>query len=67
MLHTWRQARWASWDFELKDYMYSDGVLSFKWVKGGFQGARGADNGDSVYIDNVFEELDMGYFNLFFF
>eukprot|EP00730_Choanoeca_flexa_P009176 TRINITY_DN12600_c1_g2_i8.p1 TRINITY_DN12600_c1_g2~~TRINITY_DN12600_c1_g2_i8.p1 ORF type:complete len:851 (+),score=193.92 TRINITY_DN12600_c1_g2_i8:2-2554(+) len=54
-LAVWRPAHWASWFFEVES-VNASGFL--EWSKGGFQGARGSDNGAEWYIANVFEELD---------
>eukprot|EP00005_Dracoamoeba_jomungandri_P000463 CAMPEP_0174252392 /NCGR_PEP_ID=MMETSP0439-20130205/1880_1 /TAXON_ID=0 /ORGANISM="Stereomyxa ramosa, Strain Chinc5" /LENGTH=754 /DNA_ID=CAMNT_0015332915 /DNA_START=107 /DNA_END=2368 /DNA_ORIENTATION=+ len=56
VIQTWRPAHWASWMFLVGDYAQDTGT--FKFAKGGFQGARGNNNGDNFYIENVFEELD---------
>lgn len=56
VVQTWRPAHWASWMFEVGSYDSSTGTFMFS--KGGFQGARGNDNGAEFYIENVFEELD---------
>ena len=54
VIQTWRPAHWASWMFEVDDYQ--NGTFTFS--KGGFQGARGSNNGAEFYIENVMEELD---------
>ena len=56
VVQTWRPGHWASWMFEVGDYDASSGKFMFS--KGGFQGARGNNNGAEFYIENVFEELD---------
>ena len=56
VVQAWRPGHWASWMFEVGDYDSSTGTFSFS--KGGFQGARGNDNGDEFFIENVMEELD---------
>lgn len=56
VVQTWRPAHWASWMFEVGDYDSSTGTFTFS--KGGFQGARGNENGAEFFIENVMEELD---------
>lgn len=56
IVQAWRPGHWASWMFEVGDYDASSGT--FKFSKGGFQGARGNDNGDEFFVENVMEELD---------
>ena len=56
IIQTWRPAHWASWMFEVGKYDPNSG--SFPFSKGGFQGARGNNNGAEFYIENVMEELD---------
>ena len=63
IVQTWRPGHWASWMFEVGDYDPQN--YTFVFSKGGFQGARGNDNGDEFYIENVMEELD--YPNEWFF
>ena len=56
VVQTWRPAHWASWMFEVGSYDSSSGTFTFS--KGGFQGARGANGGDEIVVENVMEELD---------
>ena len=42
--------------FEIGNYDASQRQILFD--KGGFQGARGNNNGDEYYVENIFEELD---------
>jgi len=71
VVQVWRPAHWASWYqalyFFLKDSYdfrmfevgkYEESSNSFYFSKGGFQGARGNNNGAEFYIENVWEELD---------
>jgi hypothetical protein len=37
---------------------YDAATRTFTWEKGGFQGARGDNNGAEWFIENIFEELD---------
>ena len=53
IIQVWRPGHWTSWMFEIDSYTDN----SFIFSKGGFQGARGNNNGDEFYIENVFEEL----------
>ena len=56
VVQAWRPAHWASWMFEVGEYDASSSTFNFS--KGGFQGARGNDNGGEFFIENVMEELD---------
>ncbi len=56
IIQAWRPGHWASWMFEVG--AYDSKASTFTFSKGGFQGARGSDNGDEFYIENVMEELD---------
>lgn len=56
IIQAWRPGHWASWMFEVESYDAKNSTFMFS--KGGFQGARGNDNGDEFYIENVMEELD---------
>ena len=42
--------------FEIGEYDPEREIIHFS--KGGFQGGRGASNGEEFYIENVIEELD---------
>ena len=42
--------------FEIGGYDANERSITFD--KGGFQGARGNNNGDEYYVENIFEELD---------
>ena len=52
----WHLHHWASWMFEVGEYDASSST--FKFSKGGFQGARGQNSGAEFFIENVMEELD---------
>ena len=52
----WRPARWANWMFEVGDYDKTTNNISFGY--GGFQGARGSNNGGDWFVENIMEELD---------
>ena len=56
VIQTWRPAHWASWMFEVGSYDASSGTFLFS--SGGFQGARGNNNGAEIVVENVMEELD---------
>ena len=56
IVHTWRPNHWASWMFEVDSYDRTTGTFMFG--KGGFQGARGNDEGAEIVVENVMEELD---------
>eukprot|EP00666_Eupelagonemidae_sp_cell4sb_P001748 gene1748-501_t len=47
---------WANWMFEVDEYDAKTKTLG--WTKGGFQCARGNNNGAEWFIENVFELLD---------
>lgn len=55
-LHSMHLCLFFSKWLQIGDYDPSTGTFHFS--KGGFQGARGNNNGDNFYIENVFEELD---------
>ena len=42
--------------FEIESYDKTTGNFSFG--KGGYQGARGNNNGGDWFVENIFEELD---------
>ena len=63
IIQAWRPARWENWMFEVGSYNATSGTFMFS--KGGFQGARGDDEGAEFFIENVIEELD--YPNEWFF
>ena len=44
--------------FQVDASKYDPGKGTIMFSKGGFQGARGNNNGDEFYIENVMEELD---------
>eukprot|EP00750_Incisomonas_marina_P029589 INCI7199.2.p1 GENE.INCI7199.2~~INCI7199.2.p1 ORF type:complete len:934 (-),score=146.71 INCI7199.2:719-3520(-) len=52
----WRPSRWANWMFELSDY--DPKANNFSFGHGGFQGARGNNEGGDFFVENVFEEWD---------
>ena len=56
ILTTWRPAHWAVWMFQIESY--NAATQSFEWTYGGFQGARGDDNGSDWFLENLIEELD---------
>eukprot|EP01083_Nonionella_stella_P012567 35640_1 len=56
IVHTWQKAHWASWMFEIDKY--DDESQSIVFGRGGFQGARGNDEGKEYYVENIFEEVD---------
>lgn len=56
LFFVWRPARWANWMFEVADYDKASN--NFTFGRGGFQGARGNNNGGDYFIENVFEEWD---------
>jgi hypothetical protein len=60
IIQTWRPGHWASWMYEVGAATFdpATGATNFSLARGGFQGSRGADEGEDSYIENVFEELD---------
>eukprot|EP00052_Salpingoeca_macrocollata_P019021 m.157013 g.157013 ORF g.157013 m.157013 type:complete len:921 (+) comp20843_c1_seq1:32-2794(+) len=56
IIQAWRPGHWASWMF-LADGWHPENK-SFTWSSGGFQGARGSNNGQEWFIQNVMAELD---------
>eukprot|EP00698_Gefionella_okellyi_P023671 TRINITY_DN8153_c0_g1_i1.p1 TRINITY_DN8153_c0_g1~~TRINITY_DN8153_c0_g1_i1.p1 ORF type:complete len:532 (+),score=110.27 TRINITY_DN8153_c0_g1_i1:508-2103(+) len=56
VVFAWRPGHWANWMFEVDQYNAATETIA--WTKGGFQGARGNDQGAEWFIENVFEELD---------
>jgi hypothetical protein len=67
LVQTWRPGRWSSWTFEVgaqQARFNASNNTNFVFSRGGFQGSRGEKTGDSVYIENVFEELDVGHLNV---
>lgn len=36
---------------------YDPSSRTIKWTKGGFQGARGCDQGQEYYVENIMEEV----------
>eukprot|EP00730_Choanoeca_flexa_P018055 TRINITY_DN8757_c0_g1_i1.p1 TRINITY_DN8757_c0_g1~~TRINITY_DN8757_c0_g1_i1.p1 ORF type:complete len:906 (+),score=246.00 TRINITY_DN8757_c0_g1_i1:1-2718(+) len=63
IVNVWRPSRWANWMFEVNEYDPATGNVTFG--KGGFQGARGNNQGSDFFIENVFEEFD--YQNEYYF
>jgi len=56
IFNVWRPSRWANWMFKIGNYNAATNNFTFGY--GGFQGARGNDNGGDFFVENVFEELD---------
>ena len=55
-INIWRPSRWSNWGFKWESYDRDTRTITFG--EGGFQGARGSDDGGDFYIENVREELD---------
>jgi hypothetical protein len=55
-LHTFHALFWGYWVFEIASVDATENTIMFG--RGGFQEARGNDNGSWYYIANIFEELD---------
>jgi hypothetical protein len=63
VIHAWRPAHWYTNIFEVGDSNLSadnNSSTTFMFSRGGTQGGEGANEGESWYIENVLEELDMG-------
>jgi hypothetical protein len=58
VLFVWRPARWANWMFSMDEADYDASTGNFTFSHGGFQGARGSNDGGDFFIENVMEELD---------
>jgi hypothetical protein len=56
IFNVWRPARWANWMFKVGQYDRAANNFTFGY--GGFQGARGNNNGGDFFVENVLEELD---------
>jgi hypothetical protein len=56
IINIWRPSRWSNWMFKWRDWDKEARRVMFG--SGGFQGARGSDNGGDFFIENVREELD---------
>lgn len=54
MFFVWRPARWANWMFETAKVEGDN----YTFGAGGFQGARGDNDGGDFFVENVKEELD---------
>jgi hypothetical protein len=55
-VHAFHSDYWGSWVFEIASINATENTIMFG--RGGFQEARGSDNGSAYYIANIFEELD---------
>eukprot|EP01083_Nonionella_stella_P234238 824636_1 len=53
VIQAWRPGHWASWMFGIDISKTTSNTIMFS--KGGFQGARGNNNGDEFFIENVME------------
>ena len=56
IINIWRPSRWSNWMFEMAGFDLAEGAISFG--DGGFQGARGSDDGGDFFVENIREELD---------
>ena len=56
VVHAFHCQHWGGWQFKLDDR--NDDNQTLTWSYGGFQEARGCDNGMEWYVENIFEELD---------
>ncbi|CAF0862133.1 unnamed protein product [Adineta ricciae] len=55
-VHAFHSGYWGSWVFDIESVNSSQNTIVFG--KGGFQEARGSDQGGPFYVSNIFEELD---------
>ena len=55
-VHTFHGGFWGGWIFEIASSNSTDNTIMFS--RGGFQEARGWNNGGPFYVSNIFEELD---------
>lgn len=59
IVQTWRPGHWASWMLEVANITYNaSGAATFNFLRGGFQGGRGANEGGEIFVEGVREELD---------
>eukprot|EP01084_Bolivina_argentea_P030680 56808_1 len=58
VVHAWKPDHWYTWAWDGGDYDRNTGALKFK--KGGFQGGEGETKAWEWYIENIFEELNLG-------
>ena len=56
VVHAFHCKHWGGWQFKLHERHDDSQILT--WSYGGFQEARGCDNGTEWYVENIFEELD---------
>ena len=56
VVHAFHCDHWGGWQFKLDER--NDDSQTLTWSYGGFQEARGCDNGSEWYVENIFEELD---------
>eukprot|EP01083_Nonionella_stella_P076021 206964_1 len=67
IVHAWHPDHWATWMFEIDSKQYDPIQQNIMFLKGGYQGARGAGGASEFYVENIFEELDDAhewYFNI---
>jgi hypothetical protein len=58
IINIWRPSRWSNWMFRWRDWDSEGRRILFG--EGGWQGARGSDDGGDFFIENVREELGEG-------
>lgn len=56
IINTWRPSRWSNWMFQFAGFDPAARKITFG--EGGFQGARGSDDGGDFFVENIREELD---------
>ena len=56
VVHAFHDAYWGDWSWVLQSVNATDGRTAFS--RGGWQEARGSGQGDALYYENIFAELD---------
>jgi len=56
IIHAFHESYWGDWAWTTRSVNVSSGEFLFE--KGGWQEARGSGQGDSMYVENLREELD---------
>ena len=56
VVHAFHCQHWGNWQFAIDGR--DEDKRTITWTYGGFQEARGCENGTEWYVENIFEELD---------
>ena len=56
-MHAFHGEHWGNWQFLITNQDLSNNTIT--WERGGFQEARGDNEGAEWYVENLFEELDV--------